>query len=309
MQKVTFNDFIESFGAEKNSMPKECIDLIAQKDFSYEILEGDEKEKVILEVIKRLETDKQIIGAKERQDVWNNGWGENLQDFIDSGYDLKKLIPKFIRPNQPIRLNGNYIVSPNHTFELDYFKVLRLWVFKKYLKDVDSVYEFGCGTGFNLVELARLYPQKKLHGLDFVPASRDIVNNIAEHYGWNIQGHIFDMVSPDESFQLDKNSAVLTFGSIEQLASKFEAFLQFLLNRQPALCISIEPTVELYDENKLFDYLAIKFHRKRGYTQGFLPRLQELEKNGKIEILKVKRLFFGSLFIEGYNLIIWRPVK
>ena len=120
-------------------------------------------------------------------------------------------------------------------------------------------------------------------------------------------GHLFDMRSPDEKLEIANNSAVVTIGTIEQLAGDFEAFLQFLLKRSPALCIHVEPTIELYDEDSLVDYLAVKFHRKRGYTQGFLPRLQQLQNQGKIEILKVKRLFFGSLFMEGYSLIIWKP--
>ena len=70
----------------------------------------------------------------------------------------------------------------------------------------------------------------------------------------------------------------------------------------------MEPTVELYDETNLVDHLAAKFHKKRGYTQGYLPRLKALEAEKKVEILKVKRTYFGSLFMEGFSFIIWRPV-
>ena len=69
----------------------------------------------------------------------------------------------------------------------------------------------------------------------------------------------------------------------------------------------MEPTIELYDESNLLDYLAMRFHVKRGYTEGYLPRLRELESQNKVEILKVKRLFFGSLYMEGYSCLIWRP--
>jgi hypothetical protein len=117
------------------------------------------------------------------------------------------------------------------------------------------------------------------------------------------------MIHPDKNFKLAKNSAILTFGSIEQLASKFEAFLQYLLAQQPQVCVHVEPAIELYDENNFVDYLAIKFQGKRGYTHNFLPRLKELEKKGKVKILKIKRLFFGSLYMEGYNLIVWRPAE
>jgi len=145
--------------------------------------------------------------------------------------------------------------------------------------------------------------------LDFVTSSVDLVNKIGEVYGWKMTGHFFDMLSPDEIFEIGDNSAIFTFGAIEQLASNFEAFLQFLLKRSPRLCIHVEPTIELYDESNLVDYLAIKFHKKRGYTENYLTRLRTLEAQNEIEILKVKRLFFGSLYMEGYTCMIWKPKR
>lgn len=305
--EVTLEDFARLFGTTIDDIPDECKELIAKTDFRYRILQGNERDKVILNVLKKIESDQQIIGAPERQDAWQRGWAENLQEFIETGYDLNKLIPRFIRPNQAIRLNRNYIMPSNPNFELDYFSIFRLWLFKKYLKDFDSIYEFGCGTGFNLVVLAQLYPEKKLYGLDFVPSSVELVNKIGEVYGWKMTGHLFDMLSPDENFRIEDNSAIFTIGTVEQLAGNFEPFLQFLLKYSPKLCIHVEPTIELYDENNLIDYLAMKFHRKRGYTENYLTRLRELEGQNRIEILKVKRLFFGSLYMEGYPLTIWRP--
>ncbi len=302
-------DFAHSFGTTVEDIPNDCRESIAKTDFKYKILAGEEHDRVLLDVLKKIESDQQIIGAPERRTTWEKGWEENLQDFTKSGYDLDTLVPKFIRPNQAIRLDQNYVIPSNPNFELDYFSVFRLWLFKKYLKDFDSIYEFGCGTGFNLVVLSRLYPEKNLYGLDFVPSSVNLVNKLGEVYGWNMTGHLFDMLSPDENLEIDNNSAVFTIGAIEQLASKFEPFLRFLLKRSPKLCIHLEPTIELYDENNLTDYLAMKFHRKRGYTENYLTRLRELEAQDEIEILKVKRLFFGSLYMEGYSYMLWRPKK
>jgi len=306
--EVTLEDFAQSFGTTVDDIPSDCRELIAHADFRYKILIGEERDKILLDVLKKIESDKQIIGAPERQGIWEKGWAENLHDFIKSGHDLNSLVPRFIRPNQAIRFNRNYILPFNSNFEIDFFSIFRLWLFKKYLKQFDFIYEFGCGTGFNLAVLAQLYPDKKLHGLDFVPSSVNLVNKIGEVYGWKMTGHLFDMLIPDETFEIKDNSAIFTIGVIEQLASNFEAFLQFLLKRSPKLCIHVEPTIELYDENNLFDYLAMKFHRKRGYTENYLTRLRELESQNKIEILKVKRLFFGSLYMEGYSCMIWKPM-
>jgi len=186
-----------------------------------------------------------------------------------------------------------------------------MWLFQQYFSDesLHFVYDFGCGTGFNLVPLAKIYPHKQLFGLDFAPSACDLINKIAGVYGWNLKGQLFDMIAPDDNFRLETGAVAFTSGSIEQVASRFEDFLQYLINNNPALCVHIEPTLELYSDNNLLDYLAIQFHTRRGYTHGFLPRLQELEAEGLIELLKVKRLFFGGLMMEGFSLIIWRPIQ
>jgi len=306
-RQVTVEDFAFSFGTTVEDIPPDCKQLIGERDFRYLVLEGEERDRTVLDVLRKTESDTQIVGGDGRLDIWEKGWDKNLQDFIKSDFDLSKLVPRFIRPDSIVRFNGNYIEPINPNFELDYYSVFRLWLFTKYLSDVQTIYEFGCGTGFNLVALAQLYPDKILHGLDFVSPSRELINKIAQVYGWNMTGHIFDMRSPDETFEIADNSAVVTIGTIEQLASDFEAFLQFLLKHSPAICIHVEPTIELYNEDNLIDYLSARFHRKRGYTQGFLPRLQQLQNESKIKILKVKRMFFGSLMMEGYNLLVWRP--
>lgn len=307
IRRVTVEDFADSFGTTVDDLPHACRELIANTDFRYGILEGDERDRVILDVLRGIETDQQKIGAPEREGIWEKGWAESFRDFCASGYDLNTLVPKFVRSDQVIRLNRKLVKPTDPTFELDFFSVFFQWLFRKYLKGMDAVYEFGCGTGMNLATIAQIFPTMELHGLDFVPSSRDLLNKVGEVYGWNITGHLFDMVEPDESLEIKKNSAVFTSGAIEQLAGRFEKFLQFLLKRSPALCISVEPTIELYDENHLLDYLAIKFHRKRGYTENYLTRLRELESVGAIQILKTKRLFFGSLYMEGFSYVIWRP--
>ena len=83
--KVTVSDFAESFGTTAENIPGECLELIEKGDFEYEILKGKERDTILLDVLNKIETDKQIIGAEEREEVWFNGWDENLQSFINSG--------------------------------------------------------------------------------------------------------------------------------------------------------------------------------------------------------------------------------
>lgn len=307
MPRVTLADFAESFGVSVNEMPEACQRLIAEKDFSYEVLCGEARDRIILNVLQRTDADTQVIGAEGRKEVWFRGWAEALDAFVQSGYSTDALVPRFLREGQVVRWRGQYVQPTNPRFELDFITVFRTWLFSKYFAAADNLYEFGCGTGFNLVLAARIFPAKQMTGFDFVQSSVDLANKIGETAKLRIRGRLFDMINPDESVTFPPNSAVLTFGAVEQLAGKTEKFIQFLLQRRPRLCVHVEPTIEQYDESTLFDHLAARFHRKRGYTQGFLPRLQELEAQGKLRIHQIRRPYFGSMMMEGYTYFVWEP--
>ena len=305
---VDISVLCRSFGTDPEDIPGECIGLLTQMNKGYKMLSGSEKEKLLIEVLEKIENDTQVIGAPKRTSTWHEGWQENLDALRKGAYNLDSLMPKFLRKGQPIRFMGDYIVPEEPHFEHTYFDIFRTWLFKKYFSEYDYIYDIGCGSSYNLIKLCKMFPDKKVYGFDFVQSSVDIVNELAKSHRFNAEGRLFNLIEPDTSIEINANSVVFTSGAIEQIASKFEKFVDFLLDKKPNLVVHIEPTYELYDQTVLFDYLAAKFHKKRGYTQGYLPKLQELEKENKIEIIKTKRLNFGSLFMEGYNLIIWKPL-
>jgi hypothetical protein len=124
----------------------------------------------------------------------------------------------------------------------------------------------------------------------------------------NIHGFNFDFFKPDHSFKLDKNGAVITISALEQTGIKFNRFVNYLLKNKPEICIHIEPIYELLDDNNLMDFLSIKYIQKRNYLWGFLDHLRKLESKGKIKIIKAQRTYIGSLFVDGYSVIVWRPI-
>lgn len=307
--ELTLDDFARLFGTTIDDIPSDCRELIAKTDFRYKILVGEERDKVLLDVLKKIDSGKLTVAGKEKKVTWEKGWSENLQNFLEKNYDINELIPKYYRPGQVLRIYRNYATTYDPSFEFNFFTVFRLWLFRKYLKDAESVYEFGCGPGHNLVALAELYPEKKIHGLDWVIASRDLVNKIAEVHKYNITARLFDMFSPDENLEIANNSAILTIGAFEQLGRDYESFLQFLLKKSPMLCLNVEPFCELYDEDHLLDYLAIKYQEKRKYLANYLDRLRQLENEGKIEIFKTQRMLFGGLHYDGWSFVVWKPKK
>lgn len=90
------------------------------------------------------------------------------------------------------------------------------------------------------------------------------------------------------------------------LGKNFSSFLTFLLEKQPSICINIETLYELYNQNSLFDYVAVKYIEKRNYLQGYLFCLRKLQKQKKVEIINIQKTF-RNLYHDGYSFVVWRP--
>jgi len=214
---LTLQDFSKLFGVSINEFPDYCIEYIQKNDFRFRWVTGEEREGYLLKAIKRVDSGELTISGPQKQTIWEKGWSENLQAFVTTG-NLNELIPEFVHSDSPVRLGGkDYIFPSNPNFETAFVTVLRMLLFTKYFKNVNSVFEFGCGTGLNLVALAKLYPEKKLHGLDWAKASIDILNNLRD-YDFSIEGHLFDMFHPQKNeLMVPPNSGFLTIGAMEQL--------------------------------------------------------------------------------------------
>jgi hypothetical protein len=157
-----------------------------------------------------------------------------------------------------------------------------------------------------LLRLSKQLPNIKFHGLDWAKSSQELILAINNKLNTSISGFNFDFFNPNKNIDIPKNSGIYTIAALEQVGENFKAFIHFLLEKDPSICIHLEPIDELLDEANLVDNLSTKYFRKRNYLNGFLPYLEKLEKDGIIEIIKKQRIFTGSYFIEGHSLIVWR---
>ena len=306
IMELKVEDFASIFGAKVQDMPQECIDIIKNNNFKYREANQEEREKMLLRATKILFEDLSVSGPGRKGD-WEKGWKENYNDFTLNNYETEKLIPKFVREREWIRMRGNYILPEDGGFETSFVTVLRIYIFSKFFPKYKSIFEFGCGTGLNLLAMATLFPKKTLYGLDWVKSSCDIVNSLAKTQNINAKGSEFDMFNPDYELQIGSGDAVFTTGAMEQLGVNFNMFLDYLITKKVGICVHFETMMELYDQDNIFDFIAAKYLEKRGYLNGFLKQLKIYEKNNKVEIIEVRKTF-GSFYHDGYSVIVWRPV-
>ena len=307
MPELTANTFAEDFGINVSDIPADCLDDIANADFNYDVLEGEERDATVLEVVKALAS-----GDLKRTgniDKWEKGWGENLDAYIESNGDPEALTPRYFRDGK-MRYRQDFIqaVDDGARFEIEYYKAVRKIIFSRYMADVDSVVEFGSGPGTSLLMLSQMYPDKPLIGCDWATSSQEIIKAISERTGKRMTGVRFDMFQPNNDVSYTDQSAIVSLAAMEQLGDNWQPFFDYLMSTGAKRIIHLEPIVELYDADNLVDFLAIEYHKKRGYLQGFYARLQDLEAQGKVEISEARRLKFGSQYHEAYTLLVWRPI-
>ena len=117
----------------------------------------------------------------------------------------------------------------------------------------------------------------------------------------------FDFFDPAPELKLEPDSVVFTFCALEQVGARFNTFIDWLVTQRPRMVIHMEPVEEFYDDQNLFDYMALKYHRHRGYLTGLQPHIASLAAAGEAVIHHQRRLGLGSLFHEGFNLLVWSP--
>lgn len=193
--------------------------------------------------------------------------------------------------------------------EYEFLGLLLQYVFEKFVTPDGPLYEFGCGTGHNLIRARQMYPELELVGLDWAKSSQEILSQYANSNDDSLlRGIHFDYFDPNYDVILEASATVITVASLEQTGRDFTKFIQYILAKSPRLVIHIEPMWELLDQTNLLDYLSIRYFEKREYLDGLNNYICELEIEGKAVIIENRRTFVGSFFIDGYSLLVWKPL-
>ena len=260
----------------------------------YRRLTQKETDKVVIQILDTL-LDKSIpFSGKHRLKQWEKGWGENVKE--------GSATPHYFGKYKVNRRGGYFVEALSKNYEQEMLYSILDKVFKKYLSKIPFIYEFGCGTGHNLLRLKKVNPNALLVGLDWAHSSQKMLGKL------KLLSFQFDFFNPDYRLKLGDKAGVYTVAALEQTGKDYKKFITYLLKQKPQICIHVEPIAELLDENNLMDYLSIKYFEKRNYLSGFLTYLRKLEEEGKIKIHEAKRNGIGSLFIEGYSVIVWSPL-
>jgi len=271
----------------------------------YEELTEQETDIIREEILKTLSSPLKVSGEGRAED-WESGWAQNLDSEITS---INDLIPRYMGKFPYVRWGGRFVKSLSKSFEYDMLQAIQLCLFEKWMKSAENIYEFGCGTGHNLTRVRKVNESATLTGLDWATSSQRILFEVNKRGILKCNGKRFNFFSPDRSFQLVEKSTVYTFAALEQVGSRHQDFVRYLIDNKVDVCLSIEPINELLDRNLEIDAFSEKYCKKRGYLENYLSFLRDLESKGEIKILEAKRNYIGSMYLEGYMQVAWQPVE
>lgn len=302
--QLTKEDFEDVF---QESLSKYVQERIREYNFVYSKVTFDEFSECLRQIIETLLNPNITKSGEHRREAWEKGWGENLQKFNEHN-SIEAINPLYFKKYSVVRWKQNFIKPLSDNFECNSLAIIQDWLFDKYVRKASAIYEFGCGTGHNLLRVRNVNPLVAIWGLDWVISSQNIINEMVNKgIVNNFHAHNFDYFKPDTNFNLENDSIVYTVASLEQIGSRFKPFVNYLLLNKPKLCIHIEPIVELLNKDNLLDYLSIEYCNKRNYLNGFLAYLRQLENKNTIKIHRLQRTYIGSLYIDGYSVIVWSP--
>jgi hypothetical protein len=282
---------------------------ISESNLKYVLPDSTQRDEILLKIVKYLFSKDVSYAGTHRKMQWEDGWEENLNEYIKSG-DLESIVPKYFDKYSIQRLNGELIIPRSERFEIGLVRIFQYIIFEKYFKNSKNIYEFGAGTGHNLLRVREINQHASLFSMEWAKSGVEIINTVANNLkDENLLGICFNNFIPDYNVKLQPNSSVYTFAALEQLGTNTDNLINYWITNKASIVVNIEPMAEPLDENELLQYLSIKYFEKRGYLKDYINKLKILEQDGKIIIHDITRTGIGSLFIEGYSIIVWSTVE
>lgn len=303
MKKITHEDLEKILNIKIDSQLKKQIEDF---DLRYRELTKEERDYYILHNFNILTNDI-VVSGKHRINEWESGWEENLNLF-KSSKNINDLIPKYHGKNRIVKWMGDVVMPLTENFDYKIHICFVDAIVRHYLNDVTNIFELGCGPAYHLVRLNQYNKKINLYGTDWATSSQKIINSINEILDLNITPINLDFFNPNYEIEIPENTGIYTVASLEQIGKEYKKIVDFLIDKKIKVCVHMEPIGEILDDDKLIDYLSIKYFEKRNYLKGYLTYLETLESQGKIEIINKQRIYSGSYFVEGHSLIVWRPI-
>lgn len=306
MKVITADEFAGYWGLTKEQVPLEFWDYFLKINTSYQEVDKADLEIYIDALVKKVTKSTATRNMEQNLDIFETGWAEH-RGLLKQQCSLESVMPKYYNNSLPYYIGDDGLMYrfKNRNLGPD-FQVLQMrFLALTHFASVDSIHEFGSGSGLNLLAISSTTPGKQLIGYEWTRSGVELADMIGQLSGQPVSGCHFDMFNPDDSIEL-QGQAVLTMISIEQLGERYEDFLNFLVRKKPAVVVHIEPDFTTTDASA---YLRLSglYMKLRGYPQTLTQTLRKMETEGRLKI----EFFHRLPWMNNYNnwaCTIWKTI-
>lgn len=175
--------------------------------------------------------------------------------------------------------------------------------------DLRTVVEPGCGSGVNLFYLYSHLNLDEIRGGEICSNAVELGNRISEHCGIPGKFRSFDYREKQDLQNLTEgldDYLLITCHSIEQVQVRENKFIENILDlpNPPKIVIHFEPIV--WDDDSMMTQLCRRYAEKNKYNLDLLDVVRELENDGRLEILDVRKRCFGLSAYNPTSVLCWR---
>ncbi|MFN2453671.1 MAG: methyltransferase [Pyrinomonadaceae bacterium] len=200
-----------------------------------------------------------------------------------------------------------------HINTYDYYKFrLRFLqdLISQYAGDERELYELGCGVGLNIFSLALAGRWERLVGLDISENAVEAAQEAAEHFHRSdLHFGTLDLLNGDDAnFKQLQGKVVFTYYCLEQLKYSTATVIRNIIDSGVKRVIHIEPTIELLQIWKAKDLVNYLYSVRMDYQNNLVTTLRTFEKQGRIKILDLKRLYYAPTWRHDPTFVCWEPI-
>ena len=254
-----------------------------------------DKLKIYVDILRYTKKGKHFLSQADSK--WNNGtWNQSFNDIDFESWQGNYNV-KDGHIQRPMSFNDKIFKGPWDEY-IEQYKSQILDVLDKYLDQ--PVVELGCGLGHMLFSL---YHRnfKKLEGYDISENAISLLKKYSKSKNYQINFDVLDMIKPYPK-GIFEDKIIYTHTSLEQVTHYIPNVLKNIIDAKPKIVINFE-----------VDYTTSSFWSKRymnkaDYQTTLVQELQKLEKEGKIEIISIKKIPLSISPVNRPSCIMWKPV-
>jgi SAM-dependent methyltransferase len=184
-------------------------------------------------------------------------------------------------------------------------------ILSNYTEHASELVELGCGTGYNILSLARTGYWRKIYGYDISETGITTARTVAGRFGLrNCNFNLLDLTNIDyETSRLLRGKTVFTYYCMEQLKHQTGKVIQGLLSAGVRRVVHIEPATEMLRLASCRDWITRLYIFRNDYQDNLLKTLHAFESHHRLKILDSYRLFYAPTIRHDPMLVCWEPVE